>query len=114
MYSKNKGYKYENIAKKYLISKNYEILEENFFSKFGEIDIIAKKNGRIHFIEVKGRDNTNYGYPREAVTFSKQNKLRATAKYYFMLKGKDDFFCQFDLVEIIISEKKINHIENAF
>lgn len=114
MYEKNKGFAYENIAKKYLQNKGYEILEENFVSKFGEIDIIAAKDERLHFIEVKGRKNTSHGYPREAVNFSKQKKLRSAAKYYFMLKGKDDYFCQFDIIEIILEDRKLNYIENAF
>jgi putative endonuclease len=114
MYDKNKGYEYEEIAKKYLLNNNYEIIEENFISKFGEIDIIANKDGRLHFIEVKGRINNNHGYPREAVTYTKQKRLISTAKYYFMLKGKDDYFCQFDVIEIIFTEKTINHIKNAF
>ncbi|HCS10675.1 MAG TPA: hypothetical protein DIV40_04380, partial [Clostridiales bacterium] len=57
MYNKNKGFEYEKIAKKYLRYNNYKILEVNFISKFGEIDIIAEKNDRLHFIEVKGRIN---------------------------------------------------------
>jgi putative endonuclease len=114
MYDKNKGFKYEKIAKKYLLDNNYKILEENFISKFGEIDIIAAKDGKLHFIEVKGRKNITHGYPREAVNFSKQKKLRSAAKYYFMLKGKDDYFCQFDIIEIIFEDRELNHIENAF
>lgn len=114
MYDKNKGFKYEEIAKRYLLKNNYTILEENFICKFGEIDIIAMKDGRLHFIEVKGRLNTNHGYPREAVTLAKQKKLISAAKYYFMLKGKDDYFCQFDVIEIVLESKELNHIENAF
>lgn len=114
MYDKNKGFGYENTAKEYLRNKSYEILEENFVSKFGEIDIIAAKDGRLHFIEVKGRRNTAYGYPREAVNFSKQKKLRSAAQYYFMLRGRDDYPCQFDVIEIILEDRKLNHIENAF
>lgn len=114
MYDKNKGFEYEEIAKKYLLDNNYEIIEENFICKFGEIDIIAKKDNKLHFIEVKGRLNTLHGYPREAVTLSKQKRLISAAKYYFMLNGKDDYFCQFDVIEIIFDEKTINHLKNAF
>ena len=114
MYNKNKGFKYEEIAKKYLLINNYCIIEENFISKFGEIDIVAQKKGRLHFIEVKGRLNTWHGYPREAVTFTKQKRLISAAKYYFMLKGKDDFPCQFDVIEVILESREINLIENAF
>ncbi len=114
MYDKNKGFEYERIAEKYLLKNNYKILEINFTSKFGEIDIIAQKNGRLHFIEIKGRKNSKYGYPREAVTFTKQNKLKNAAKYYFILHGKDDYPCQFDVIEIILENRELNHIENAF
>ena len=114
MYTKNKGYEYEEIAKRYLLKSDYKILEQNFMSKFGEIDIIAEKNGIISFIEVKGRINTDFGYPRESVTKSKQKKIISAAKYYILKKNKEDLLCQFDVIEIILSEKRINYIENAF
>lgn len=114
MYNKNKGYEYEKVAKNYLISNGYEILEVNFNCRFGEIDIIATKDRRLHFIEVKGRVNTDYGYPRESVTIPKQRRIIMAANYYFMIKGSDDVPCQFDVIEIIIEKKEINFIENAF
>ncbi len=114
MYDKNKGYEYEETAKKYMLDKGFKILEENYCCRLGEIDIIAAKNGRLHFVEVKGRLNTFYGYPREAVTKAKQKRIINAAKYYFMLKGSYDEFCQFDVIEIIAENKEINYIENAF
>lgn len=114
MYDKNKGYEYEKIAKNYLLDRGYVILEENFNCRLGEIDIIAAKDGRLHFVEVKGRLNTEHGYPREAVNKRKQKRIISAAKYYFMLKGTDDILCQFDVIEIIIADNEINHIENAF
>ncbi len=114
MYSKNKGFEYEKIAGKYLLDKGYTILKTNFKSKFGEIDIVAHKDERLHFIEVKGRKNLKYGYPKEAVSYSKQKRLKSAANYYFMLKGKDDYPCQFDVIEIILESRELNHIENAF
>lgn len=114
MYLKNKGYEYEEIAKKYMLNHGYKILEQNFMSKFGEIDIIAEKNGIILFVEVKGRINTDFGYPRESVTMSKQKKIISAAKYYLFKMNRDDISCQFDVIEIILSEKSINYIENAF
>lgn len=114
MYDKNKGFEYEKTAKKYLLDKGYEIIDENFTCRFGEIDIIASKDSRLHFIEVKGRKNTEHGYPREAVTPSKQKRIIKTAKYYFMCISSDDVLCQFDVIEIIADINEINHIENAF
>lgn len=114
MYTKNKGYEYEQIAKKYLLDNEYKIVEENFTCRLGEIDIIARKDNRLHFIEVKGRADTKHGYPRESVTKNKQKRIISAAKYYFMLLGKDDLFCQFDVLEIISEDRQINLIENAF
>lgn len=114
MYDKNKGFEYEKIAKRYLLDRGYEIIEENFTCRFGEIDIIASKDFRLHFIEVKGRKNTEHGYPREAVTPAKQKRIIKAAKYYFMRIGSDDVLCQFDVIEIIADNNEINHIENAF
>lgn len=114
MYEKNKGYDYEKISHKYLLDNGYEIIEKNFNCRMGEIDVIASKDNILHFVEVKGRLNTYHGYPREAVNKSKQKRIISAAKYFFMLKGSDDVLCQFDVIEIIIENKEINHIENAF
>jgi len=114
MYDKNKGFEYEKIAKKYLLNNGYDIVEENFSCRFGEIDIIASKYSRLHFIEVKGRKNTEYGYPREAVTVTKQKRIITAAKYYLICLGSEDVLCQFDVIEIIADNREINYIENAF
>lgn len=114
MYDNNKGFEYEKIAVKFLLENNFTIIYRNFLCRLGEIDIIAEKEGVTHFIEVKGRINTKYGYPREAVTPYKQRRILSAAKYYIMKKGRDDIFCQFDVVEIIRDESRINFIENAF
>lgn len=114
MYKENKGYEYEEIAKKYLLKNNYKIIEQNFTSKFGEIDIIASKDGIIAFIEVKGRKNTAYGMPREAVTIYKQHRIIKAAKFFLLKKGYDDIQCRFDVIEIILDDRVLNHLEDAF
>jgi len=114
MYIENKGYQYEEIAKKYLIKNDYKIIEQNFISKFGEIDIIALKAGIICFVEVKGRKNTKYGLPRESVTTNKQKKIILCAKYFLLQNKYYDIQCRFDVIEIVLDEKKIEHIEDAF
>ncbi len=114
MYKDNKGYQYEEIAKRYLLKNNYKIIEQNFISKFGEIDIIALKNGIISFVEVKGRKNSNYGMPREAVTLNKQKKIILCAKYFILQRKYYDVQCQFDVIEIILDDRVIEHIEDAF
>ena len=58
MNKREKGTVYENMAASYLEEKGYQILEKNFYSHFGEIDLIAKKEEVIIFVEVKYRKNT--------------------------------------------------------
>lgn len=110
-----KGYEGEEIACKYLKSKCYNILERNFRSKTGEIDIIAKKNNLIVFVEVKTRSNTNFGYAYEAVNKKKQSKIIKTALYYVKLKRLENYQLRFDIIEVYLEkENVVNHFENAF
>ncbi len=79
----------EKIAIDFLIKNGYNIKICNYTKQCGEIDIIAQKDDYIHFIEVKYRKITNYGYPREAVTKSKQTKIKKTALYYIQEQGEE-------------------------
>ena len=114
MYKSNKGFCFEELAQKYLKDNKYIILDTNFLCKFGEIDIVALKDGVLVFVEVKGRKNTDFGYPREYVTYAKIRKIISTANYYLLRKKYDNVLCRFDVIEIISDIKEINHIENAF
>ena len=112
--TREKGRFYELQAEEYLKNKRYKIINTNFLCKFGEIDIIATKDNVLIFIEVKARKNTKYGYPREAVTKSKQRKIIKTAEYFVMKNKYYETQCRFDVLEIIIEDNIINHLENAF
>lgn len=104
----------------YLQSKGYEILARNFRCyHVGEIDIIAKKDGIISFIEVKTRTNFRYGMPIESVTLTKQRKIHRCAEYYLQSVGIIDQFpvLSFDVVEITLestAEIKLRHIPHCF
>lgn len=89
-YKKQIGLLGETIAKNYLIKNNYQILEQNFKTRFGEIDLIAKYGKTVVFIEVKSRTNLNYGQPQEAVGFLKQQRLIKTAYYYINSHNLDE------------------------
>ena len=106
------GVQGEAIAKQYLIDKGYKILEQNYTTKIGEIDIIAKVKDIIVFVEVKDRQTKRFGMPREAVTFYKQNKIRKVAMQYLLAKHLTESKVRFDCVEIL--GDTITHIENAF
>lgn len=112
--NKKKGDYYENIAAVFLENKmGYHILSRNYRKKFGEIDIIAKDNEYIVFIEVKYRKDTQFGYPEEAVNHKKQQKIIYIANEY--LKNYNintDIPIRFDIVSIL--SNKIKVIKNAF
>ena len=102
----------ENKAVKYLIDKGYEILETNYKNKLGEIDIIAKDDTRIVFVEVKARATAKYGYPREAVNEYKQRKIRMVAESYLKSKRLLNSYIRFDVIEILAGN--ITHLIAAF
>lgn len=114
MNNKEKGEIGENIASKYLISKGANIIERNYKIKSGEIDIIAKLDNELVFIEVKSRTNNKYGSPSESVNNKKINKITNTAKYYMLINNLYDTPVRFDVVEIYFQDKKLKHIVNAF
>ena len=105
----------EEIAAKYLKKKGYQIIEKNFRSKVGEIDIIAEKNNIICFIEVKTRHSEKYGCPAESITQYKKRHITRTAEYYLLLKKYEDRDARIDVIEILINDGNttINHIEDA-
>lgn len=107
------GTDYEDMACKYLQNKGYIILERNFRSKKGEIDIIAKDNDVLVFVEVKYRRNNSYGYSAEAVNNKKQTVIYRVAEAY--LAYRKEYYgmpCRFDVIGF--DSDKLNHIKNAF
>ena len=102
----------ERLAEKHLKSIGYQILEKNFTTTFGEIDIIAKDQDYIVFVEVKTRESIDYGTPSQAVNYKKQEKYKNLANAYLIKEGKTEQNCRFDVVEVV--KRKINHIINAF
>ncbi len=105
----------EDIAVKYLENIGYKIIERNFYCKQGEIDIIAKDEKEIIFIEVKTRTNILYGNPADAVNLQKQKHIYKSAKYYLYKHSLRDVFVRFDVIEIYYLKNKINinHIKQV-
>lgn len=110
------GYRGESYAAEYLTRKGYEILDRNYSCKQGEIDIVAKKDGLIAFVEVKSRKTLSPDFlPKASVTAAKQARIIAAAKEYIAAKELDAVFV-FDVAEVVGHEGKIyvNLIEDAF
>ena len=109
----------EAMGAEYLRENGYEILASQFRCRFGEIDLIAEKDGVLLFVEVKLRTNLQYGAPREYVTVKKQEKLRAAALLY-LSERELDVPARFDVAEVYAEgphpqkASRIEYIENAF
>lgn len=106
------GAVWEEKARAYLCSLGYEILAHNFYTHFGEIDIVAKDGDMLVFVEVKYRADTGRGYPQEAVNARKQQRIRKSAEYYLFRHGYADCPCRFDVIAILGNE--LTHIKDAF
>lgn len=111
LFNKSKGDKGENAAADYLKSLKYKIIETNYHSIYGEIDIIAEKKGEIVFVEVKYRTNCDFGEGYEAVGKQKREKIIKTALIYIN-EHNIQAPCRFDVISI--DDGVIKHIENAF
>ena len=105
----------EKIAQGFLLNKGYDILETNFHTKRGELDIIAKKDECIIFVEVKTRTNLKFGTPAMAVNYTKKKHIKSAAKTFLYLNRRYGDEVRFDVVEIFINNGKceIEHIEGA-
>lgn len=103
----NKGKYGEELASAYLQSQGYQIIFRNFYSKYGELDIVAKKNNCLVFIEVKTRTQDRFGSPGEAVDARKQKHMAYAAKYFVQRFGFHHTDMRFDVVEV-----QLNHLEN--
>ena len=113
----NLGEEGEDWAVNYLKGKGFKVLERRYKCRGGEIDVIAEKKGDLHFVEVKTRQNENFGSPWEAVTPYKQARLMKAAQWYVLRtpeagkKGK-----VFSVLSILTGPEKpqFQFFENAF
>lgn len=106
------GLKGELIANDFLKNNGYKILEKNYKNKIGEIDIIAKDGDYFCFVEVKFRESSIFGLPREAVNYKKQQKIKKVATLYISKNKLFDRPIRFDVIDILGNE--ITLIKNAF
>ena len=114
------GRRGEAAAAEYLRKKGYEITEANYTTRFGEIDLIAKKHDDVIFVEVKTRKDKRFANAFEAVTAGKRAKIQTAADQWLSSNDpKSKLNVRFDVVEVYLDEEEgtpfsINHIENAF
>ena len=105
----------EDRAAQFLKKQGYRILERNYSTRSGEIDLIALHDGVVVFVEVKTRTNAAYGAPELAVTPRKQQRMVKAALGYIKYKKLHQVPCRFDVVAIAPErEQEVELIQNAF
>lgn len=106
----------EDLALRYLTRHGYTLVERNYRTRYGEIDLIVRKDDTLVFVEVKLRRGTGFGDPIEAVTSRKQRTLRSLAVQYLSDCDPNFDTLRFDVIGILASANKvrIRHVEDAF
>jgi len=109
------GHLGETIAKRYLQRKGFKIIEENYRTKFAEIDLIAQLRNTLVFIEVRTKIGKQFGMPEESLNKKKINKVVKDAQMYIKYKNYTGKY-RIDAICIVLNENKklicLNHYEN--
>ncbi len=105
----------EAAAAEYLHSNGYQIIERNYHNRFGEIDIIARDNKTLVFVEVKAKTGVEFGSPEEMVGKSKLAKVRRMGSLYMEDKMLP---CRIDVVAIVVDKNetitRLTHYQNVY
>ena len=117
-YNKAIGTYGENIAKDFLITNGYKILDMNYRNKHGEIDIICTLDNIIIFCEIKSRYTNSFGSPIESVTYYKQKQIINLSQFYIIRNKLLNYDIRYDIIEIILNNINasytLNHVKDAF
>jgi putative endonuclease len=110
------GRESEELAARHLKKNGYKILERNYRTELGEIDIIAKQKKTIVFVEVKARKTKRFGSPKEAITPKKQLKISMVALLYLKKTSQSNARARFDVVTVAGQYRRpeVEIIKNAF
>jgi len=115
--SRLSGAQWEKTAESFLRARGLRLLQRNFSSRFGEIDLIMEDEGTVVFIEVKYRKSSSHGSGADAVTYHKQGRISRTAAWYLAkFPQRAEQTCRFDVLSIDSQQKDkgINWIKSAF
>ena len=112
--NRNIGRLGEQLAQQLLVGKGYEIVEHNFYTRFGEIDLIMRDNETMIFVEVKTKKGLDFGSPEEMFTAGKMQRVKRMATVY--LKGRETK-CRIDMVAVVLDSQnrsqRITHYPNV-
>ena len=105
----------EDTARKFLEESGYKIIEQNYKTKYSEIDLVAKKGDELVFVEVRTKIGENFGTPEDTLQNKKLSKVRFNALSYAAFK-KWDGPIKIDAICIVLKPNyelmRLNHYEN--
>ncbi|MEK7061479.1 MAG: YraN family protein [Patescibacteria group bacterium] len=113
-FNRKVGYEGEEIAAKFLLDKGYKILERNYHTRFGEIDLIVCKNNILSFVEVKLKHGEDFGTPEEMIGKFKLSQVQRMAEFYLMDKPNMAKIYKTYLIDAvcIVGGSRVTHYEN--
>lgn len=114
--NKNTGNLGEEKAAAFLEAKGFLVIERNWRHRHWEVDIIAGRNGRLYFFEVKTRTSHAYGAPEESMSYRKMQNLRNAAEEY-QYQHPEWKYVQFDVLAITLppgGQEEIFYIEDVY
>lgn len=118
MKAKTTGHLAEIIAQRYLMKKGLRIIETNYRTPRGEIDIVATNGHEILFVEVRSKTGTGFGSPEESITMTKKTRLVAAAEYFLQSNKGPEVDYRIDVIAIRLdaglNPVSIDHIPYAF
>ncbi len=115
--TKHIGNEAEELAAAYLESKDWIVLDRNYFFEKAEVDIVATDRNFIVFVEVKMRSGTYFGHPEEFVTPAKEKNIKKAAEAWIYERKMETAIVRFDIISIVQkgnSAPQITHFEDAF
>lgn len=113
---KNIGRYGEGRAAIYLQDRGYEIIDRNWRTSFGELDIVASDQTRLVFVEVKTRNGSGYGHPFEAITAAKVNRMRRLASEWCATNGRLGEVVRLDAISVLVTGGRVHieHLKSVF
>jgi putative endonuclease len=107
----------EKVAANYLIEQGHQIIETNYRTPYGEIDLVTQQDDLTIFVEVKTRTTSTYGKPEESITHRKRTHMIKSAEYYIQNHDSINGLWRIDVIAIQRSTRKaipeITHFKNA-
>ena len=107
----------ERMAEKFLASRGFRIMERNFSTPFGEIDLIVKQADFTVFVEVKTRISERFGSPLSSITKEKQKHILKNCNFYLKRHSLYEKPCRIDAISVMLNEKQelmiLKYLRNA-